>query len=289
MKWIEIAPAKINLSLHVTGRRPNGYHELSSLVVFSNFGDEITLEKSSSFQLNSSGPFASYLPKMHDNIMVRAAEGAASLFQKDLFIKIHLTKNLPISSGIGGGTSDAATLLRLLLRYWDIQQLPDHWNDFLLSLGADMPVCFLQKPCLMSGIGEVLEPFDLPFSLSMLLINPLKSISTPESFKRRIGSFSRPCMIPDTSNEAHFIEDLNNFQNDLTLPATFLCPEVREILFQFEQDPQCLLSRMSGSGATCFGIYETKKIAQEAYERFKQKFPTFWVRFIETKSSLKMP
>ncbi|MDP3532521.1 MAG: 4-(cytidine 5'-diphospho)-2-C-methyl-D-erythritol kinase [Alphaproteobacteria bacterium] len=273
-----VAPAKINLSLHITNKRPNGYHELSSLVVFTEFGDLIELKPAMHLMFNIQGPFAKDLPYPKQNSMIIAAQKAAKLFQKKLNVEITLTKNLPISSGIGGGTSDAATLLKMLLNFWQIKTLPENWPEFLLNLGADIPVCFFQKPCLMSGIGEHLEPFHLPFNIPILLINPLKSISTIEAFKTRKEVFSEPCQLPQPENLASFITSLKPMQNDLTHAAQIICIEVKSILEALQSDPNCHLARMSGSGATCFGLYSSIEDAKKAAENFKLIFPNFWIQ-----------
>lgn len=272
------APAKINLSLHITGKRLNGYHELSSLVVFTAFGDIIELKQASSLNFNIQGPFAKDLGNISQNSMFIAAHKAAALFQKKLNVDITLTKNLPISSGIGGGTTDAATLLKTLLEFWQIQTFPDNWSDFLLSLGADMPVCFFQKPCLMSGIGEFLEPFNIPFNIPILLINPLKPISTIDAFKIRKGPFSTPCDLGKEIDVPSFISSLKLMHNDLTHSAQIICKDVQIILEAFQSDQKCLLTRMSGSGATCFGIYPDEMLAEKATKELKYLFPDFWIQ-----------
>ena len=273
-----VAPAKINLSLHITNKRPNGYHELSSLVVFTEFGDLIELKPAAHLIFNIQGPFAKDLPSLEQNSMIIAAQKGAKLFQKELNVEITLTKNLPISSGIGGGTSDAATLLKMLLNFWQIKTLPENWPEFLLNLGADIPVCFFQKPCLMSGIGEYLEPFHLPFNIPILLINPLKSISTIEAFKRRKEVFSEPCFLPQTENLASFITSLKPMKNDLTHAAQIICNDIPNILEALQSDLNCHLARMSGSGATCFGLYSSIEDAKKAAENFKLIFPNFWIQ-----------
>lgn len=279
-----VAPAKINLSLHITGKRLNGYHELSSLVVFTEFGDLIELKPAAHLTFNVQGPFAKDLAHLEQNSMIIAAQKAAKLFQKELNVEITLTKNLPISSGIGGGTSDAATLLKMLLDFWQIKTLPENWTQFLLSLGADMPVCFFQKPCLMSGIGEYIDPFDVPFDIPILLINPLKSISTIEAFKIRKGIFSAHCLLPQINNAISFVVSLKPMHNDLTHSAEIMCKEVQTILEALQSDAECDLARMSGSGATCFGLYRNEGFVKKAAEKFKLIFPNFWVQetFIKT-------
>jgi 4-diphosphocytidyl-2-C-methyl-D-erythritol kinase len=273
-----IAPAKINLSLHITGKRSNGYHELSSLVVFTEFGDLIELKPAVQLTFNIQGPFAKDLAHLEQNSMIIAAQKAAKLFQKELNVEITLTKNLPISSGIGGGTSDAATLLKMLIDFWQIKILPEDWPQFLLGLGADMPVCFFQKPCLMSGIGEYLESFDLPFDMPILLINPLKSISTIEAFKMRKGIFSEHCFLPQVNNAISFIASLKPMHNDLIYPAQLICNDVQNILDALQSDSECDLARMSGSGATCFGLYRNEDSVKKAAEKFKLIFPNFWIQ-----------
>ncbi len=263
----EFAFAKVNLYLHVTGRRADGYHLLDSLAVFPEAGDALEAKAAPALTLAIEGPFAAAL-EGGDNLVLRAARkldasrGAA----------LRLTKNLPVASGIGGGSADAAAALRLLSRLWG-RPVPE---GAAAALGADVPVCLVSRPARMQGAGEVLLPAPRLPRFGMVLVNPGVPVATPAVFAARVGGFSPPASLPEGwwKTEA-MARDLAALSNDLEAPAIQICPPIGEVLAAIRATPGCLLARMSGSGATCFGIYVTLDEAIEAEALLAR--PGWWV------------
>ncbi|NMM43245.1 4-(cytidine 5'-diphospho)-2-C-methyl-D-erythritol kinase [Rhodospirillaceae bacterium KN72] len=262
-----LAPAKVNLSLRITGRRADGYHLLDSLVAFTDFGDRLSVSPSNDITFSITGPFAGIVPADASNLVVKAAEALADRFDipAGLGASLTLSKELPAAGGIGGGSADAASALRLLCDLWDID--PDHpaLPGVALSLGADIPVCLRGRACRMSGIGETLSPIPPLPSLGIVLVNPGAPCPTPAVFKARVGSFSPAASsIPDAWDRETVLAFLADEPNDLTDAAVTVCPEIKTILTAFSTLPSCRLARMSGSGATCFGLFDTADSAQAA-------------------------
>lgn len=281
------APAKINLHLHVTGRRDDGYHLIDSLVVFADIGDKILIEPSDQFSFQINGQFApSFIAMDRDdseqstNLAVRAARLLAKAQDRDLNYRITLTKNLPLAAGIGGGSSDAAAVLWGLMRLWDIDHKKSPWlHDLTLKLGADVPSCLRCAPVRMQGIGDRLTYFPGLPEIFMILIHPGKNCPTAEIFKRFSGPIRGDISIPQTLQKA---EDLISFikdqHNDLTPAAIEIVPEIAEMISALEQQENCLISRMSGSGASVFGLFKTMEDAQNAAEHIALSRPGWWVR-----------
>ncbi|AGT07360.1 4-(cytidine 5'-diphospho)-2-C-methyl-D-erythritol kinase [Paracoccus aminophilus] len=254
----EFAPAKINLTLHVTGQRADGYHLLDSLVVFAGVGDRVEISPGP-LSLTIDGPFAAGLSADADNLCLRAARLAGSEGA------IRLTKNLPLASGIGGGSADAAAVLRAF-RVWP--ERPE-------MLGADVPVCLAGRPLRMRGLGEILEPVpDLP-PLAVVLVNPGKGLATPDVF-RALTQRDNPAMpdLPEFFDRAGLLAFVAACRNDLEAPAISLLPEIADCLNAL-RDAGAELARMSGSGATCFGIFPDAEAAATAAEALAR--PGWWV------------
>ncbi|MCF3948926.1 4-(cytidine 5'-diphospho)-2-C-methyl-D-erythritol kinase [Acidiphilium iwatense] len=248
------ARAKVNLFLHVTGRRLDGFHTLDSLAVFPPVGDTLRLESGTGLSLAIDGPFGAGLSGEADNLVLRAARSFADAIGRSPDIAFTLTKNLPVASGIGGGSADAAASLRLLAAHWHRAVPP----DLAVSLGADVPVCLESRPARMGGIGEILAPAPQLPDFGMVLVNPGIAVSTPAIFVARTGDFSLPAGLPARWNDAAAMAaDLARLSNDLEAPAIRLAPAIGEVLAALRSTPNCLLARMSGSGATCFGIFPT--------------------------------
>lgn len=272
----EFAPAKVNLTLHVTGQRGDGYHLLDSLVVFASVGDWVEVRPADRLTLTIDGPEAPNLVPADDNLVLRAAR----LFGGPVNSAIRLTKNLPVSSGIGGGSADAAAALRAISRATG-QALPD--PDAVLSLGADVPVCLTSNAVRMQGIGEVLTPLKIPADLGMVLVNPRVAVATPAVF-RGLASKSNPPMPDDISilgtwgdGNQKFGEWVRDQRNDLQGPAIDQAPVIAEVVSALDgTDP--LLARMSGSGATCFALFKSEHHAQQAADRIRSQHPDWWVR-----------
>ncbi len=269
----ERAPAKINLHLHVVGRRSDGYHLLDSLVVFADAADVLTVEPADGLSLAVTGPFAAGLDGEADNLVLRAARALASSAGVDAAGRLVLEKNLPVASGIGGGSADAAAALRLLARFWGIDS---RLETLAAGLGADVPVCVMSRPALMSGIGEVLSPAPPLPAAGMVLVNPGVAVSTPSVFRAREGGFSAVADWPAGGwpDAESLAASLRETANDLEAPALRLAPVIGAALAALRAAPGCLLARMSGSGATCFGLFADAAVARAAaIER-----PGWWVR-----------
>jgi 4-diphosphocytidyl-2-C-methyl-D-erythritol kinase len=260
----EIARAKINLHLHVVGRRPDGYHLLDSLVVFAGIGDRLTVSPADRLTLSVIGPFAAGLQAEADNLVLRAARALAAHAGIPATGALVLEKNLPVASGIGGGSADAAAALRLLGRFWGVEA--GAFGQLAAGLGADVPVCVAGVPALMSGIGEVLAPAPALPGIGIVLVNPGVAVSTPAVFRARSAAFSDPARFPTSGwrDADSLIAALHATHNDLEPPARRLTPVIGDVLDMLTATAGCLLARMSGSGATCFGLFPDPEAAQAA-------------------------
>ncbi len=252
------APAKVNLFLHVVGQRPDGYHRLDSLVVFAGVGDFLHAAPAKDLRLQVTGPFAATLGAGPDNLVLRAAR----ILDSQKGAKLTLEKRLPVASGIGGGSADAAATLRLLSRMWDV---PAASPAQALALGADVPVCLTSAPCRMGGVGEVITPSPALPRFGIALVNPGVEVSTASIFRARQGVFSSPAMLPGGwGSAAALAADLAACRNDLEPPAIALCPAIGDALAKLRATRGCRLARMSGSGATCFALYDSPQEAARA-------------------------
>lgn len=254
-----LAPAKLNLTLHVTGQRADGYHLLDSLVIFADIGDRVTAENAPGLTLHTTGPHGGTVPPGADNLVMRAARLIGG---RDLAIT--LDKQLPAASGMGGGSSDAAATLRLLARLQGLA-MPD--TAALMKLGADLPVCMAApQPCRMQGLGEAVTPLRAVPGLALVIVNPGTPLSTPAVFKALRARHNPPMPrdLPDWPDVQAFCTWLAEARNDLELPACTLLPEIRDVIAALARQPGCLLARMTGSGATCFGVFETAQKADAA-------------------------
>lgn len=269
----EAAPAKVNLFLHIRGRRADGYHLLDSLAVFPSVGDYLWAEPSATLGLSIDGPFGDALPVSEDNLVLCSAARLAERAGVRAGASLRLRKNLPVASGIGGGSSDSAAALRLLSRLWDTS-VP---GDLALSIGADVPVCLTCRPQLMSGIGEHLTPVVSLPQAWIVLVNPLVSVSTGAVF-RTLSRRDNPAgpALPDAGlgTFADLIDWLSQQRNDMEDAAISLCPPIAEVLQALSPAP---LARMSGSGATCFGLLPTEAEAERLAARIRRRHPGWWV------------
>ncbi|MGH1445894.1 MAG: 4-(cytidine 5'-diphospho)-2-C-methyl-D-erythritol kinase [Cognatishimia sp.] len=279
-KVTAFAPAKLNLTLHVTGRRSDGYHVLDSLVVFADVGDQITAELNDTLSLNINGPMALGVPSDASNLMLKAA----ALMPLEQGAALSLTKNLPAASGIGGGSSDAAATLRALSQLWNV---PLPTSEMLLKLGADLPVCMTPLPQRMSGIGEKLSLVPNVPELNILLVNPKTEVPTPAVFKAMTNR-DNPGMtraLPAWSSQSDFVRWLGDQRNDMQAAACALAPEISNCLTALEAVEGCQLARMSGSGATCIGVFVTVNDAKAAELALKSIYPNWWVTAAKTTAS----
>ncbi len=256
------APAKVNLYLHVTGRRADGYHLLDSLAVFPAMGDRLSYAPAEALSLRLSGPFAAGLDGEADNLVLRAARRLAARAGQVPTGTLLLEKNLPVASGIGGGSADAAASLRLLRAAWGLKTELD---EIALALGADVPVCLARRTARMGGIGEILGPAPRLPPFGILLANPGFPVSTASVFRARRAAFSAPAALPAAWPDAGAMAaTLATLRNDLEGAATGLAPGIAEVLTWARHLPGCLLARMSGSGATCFALFPTPEQAARA-------------------------
>ena len=247
------APAKVNLALHVLGRRADGYHDLDSIVVFADVGDRLTFTPSDRFAIAVSGPFAAALPQAGDNIIAKswaAAQAIAARRGRALpAANVHLEKNLPVASGIGGGSANAAAALKGFLRVAGIDAIDDEVIAAGLAIGADVPVCLAGVACRMQGVGERITPLSGFAPLKAILVNPLVAVSTPAVFKSLAleKGQSHGAAIADERDPA-------TWRNDLSQPAMALAPVIGEVLQRLAATPGVTRAFMSGSGATCVAL-----------------------------------
>jgi 4-diphosphocytidyl-2-C-methyl-D-erythritol kinase len=257
----EHAPAKVNLYLHVTGR-DDSYHTLDSLVVFAGVHDTLTAEPADGLSLQVTGRFATTLAAEPGNLVLRAAWALSDLTQNRPGARIVLEKNLPVASGIGGGSADAAAALRLLARLWRLDVPPRTLHRIAAELGADVPVCLQCWPSRMGGIGDILSSPPVLPTYGIALVNPGLAVSTAEVFRHRRGAFSADADLPEAWPTAiDMARGLAACGNDLEAPAIGLCPAIDDVLQALGATEHCLIACMSGSGATCFGLYRTPEQA----------------------------
>ena len=266
----EFAPAKGNLTLHVTGRRADGYHLLDSLVVFPHIGDRLAVTPAAALSLVVEGPFAAGLAADGANLVLRAAR----LLAPDRGAALRLEKRLPLAAGIGGGSADAAAALRLLSRHWGVAMPP---TDALLALGADLPVCLAARSARMTGIGEAVAPVALPPGW-LVLCNPGVPVATGGVFAGLARAENAPMgPVPPLADAAALAAFLAAGRNDLEAPARALAPAIGAVLAALAAAPGCLLARMSGSGATCFGLFAGEAAARRAAAGIAAAEPGWWV------------
>ncbi|MBV9570678.1 MAG: 4-(cytidine 5'-diphospho)-2-C-methyl-D-erythritol kinase [Alphaproteobacteria bacterium] len=274
----ELAPAKVNLFLHVGNRRADGYHELESLVVFASVGDEITLEEAGELSFAVEGPFASRLTADTDNLVLQAVRKFCELTETQQHVRITLTKNLPVASGIGGGSSDTAATLRGLSRLWpERANLQALWN-LGGEIGSDVAVCVLPGCWWMTGRGERFATINVLGTFDALLVNAGVPVATGivyDALRERtgVGSAARPQQFSNVSALADYLRAV---RNDLEVPARQLFPVIGETIDAI-MGTNALLARMSGSGATCFGIYPDAVSTQAAAEAILKQHPNWWV------------
>jgi 4-diphosphocytidyl-2-C-methyl-D-erythritol kinase len=267
----EFAPAKVNLTLHVTGQRSDGYHLLDSLVVFCGIGDWVTAKAAPALGLTITGPQSAALAVRDDNLVLRAANA----FDASLGAALTLDKHLPVASGIGGGSANAAAALRALSRLWGIA-LPD--ASQVLALGADVPVCLSGKPARMCGIGDrVYVTHTLP-AMHIVLVNPGVEVPTPAVFRALLHKTNPPMpeTLPQWPDAASLADWLALQRNDLEIPACQIAPVIGDVLGTLAAQPGALIARMSGSGATCFGLFESDASAKTACESIAIAYPKWW-------------
>jgi 4-diphosphocytidyl-2-C-methyl-D-erythritol kinase len=288
--FVEPAPAKINLYLNVSGRRDDGYHSMESLVVFTEFGDLIGLAPAPALSLTRTGPFAAHLPENpKDDLCLRAAQELAAILGHNAGVAISLEKNIPVAAGVGGGSADAAAILRALCRAWQIDPGLSQVLDVAARLGADVPVCLRGHTAMMRGVGDVVSPRETDPELDLVLVNPNLPLSTAAVFAslsdKEIASVG--LQAPEkTGGFDSYVATLRKYRNDLMRPARELCPDVDDVLEVLSGIADCQLARMSGSGPTCFGIFGSKEAATRAAQKISRLHPRWWVCPTRTQTSL---
>jgi 4-diphosphocytidyl-2-C-methyl-D-erythritol kinase len=274
----EFAPAKINLFLHVGEKRADGFHALQSLVVFASAGDTLRFEQSETLSLAVEGPFAHGLETEADNLVLRAARALAAEAGRPAHAKITLTKNLPVSSGIGGGSADAAAALRGLVRLWNVSVPEIRLHALAGQLGSDVPVCVASRTSWMEGRGEGVSAAPGLPSLGIVLVNPGVAVPTGEVFgalrTRRGVDHLKPAR---WDSKADLIAYLKTTTNDLETPAKEVAPAIADAIAAIARSNGVLLARMSGSGATCFGLFTDKAQAQATARGVAAAHADWWV------------
>ncbi len=288
----ELAHAKVNLALHVTGRRHDGYHTIESIVVFADYADVISVAPSEDGRMHLAvkGPFANTLAESStpdSNLVIRAASALMRASGgRAPATRLTLTKRLPISAGIGGGSADAAATLRLLNRQWRFALKDDKLREIGVKLGADVPMCLESRPLVAKGIGEQITPIEGMPALSIVMAKPKVAVTTKDVFARLSPADRVPLPTPPRFRSLlDVVFWLRQTRNDLAEPAeavTKLAGSASKFLMR---DPECLFARMSGSGATAFGIFATMDAAERAANRLRHEKPTWWVVAAQTKGS----
>lgn len=279
---VENAPAKVNLTLRVLGRRADGYHEIESLVVFADFGDRLGLAPAPKLTLKVHGPRAAQAGGEADNLVLKAARALAERIPGIVLGAFELEKNLPVAAGIGGGSADAAAALRLLATLNDLTRDEPRLYAAARASGADVPVCLDPRPRLMRGVGEILsEPLVLPL-LHGVLVNPGVALATKDVFAGWEPTVKSGGPVDTTAiakvDRERLLQFLANQPNDLEPAAVKLAPEVGGVLMALRSLDGCRLARMSGSGATCFGLFDEAAAARAAEDALRSKYPRWWAK-----------
>jgi 4-diphosphocytidyl-2-C-methyl-D-erythritol kinase len=284
---IEDGRAKVNLTLRVIGRRVDGYHELESVVAFADCADQLTLTPGSKLNLKTTGPLAEACGETADNLVLKAAQLLGERVPELKLGDFVLDKVLPVAAGIGGGSADAAAALRLLARANSLAIDDERLTEVAKLTGADVPVCLASRACVMTGVGETLMPLSLP-KLPCVLVNPRVPVATRDVFAA-LGLRNGELLVGATdvlqaaawpeagASVEDWVEALATSSNDLEAPATRLQPAIGEVLAALNATNGAWLARMSGSGATCFAIYENTAEAQRASQKIQLDRPTWWV------------
>lgn len=281
----EFAPAKINLTLHITGRREDGFHLLESFVAFADVGDEIAVNVQEGFDISVSGPFAGRLENEPDNIALEAAISFVYGFGNRLpGVHVDLVKNLPIAAGMGGGSSDAAAVIRALAYLVDEKVSKTAADQLAAGLGADVTVCLDPDAAFMSGIGNIVTPLPKLPEVYAVLVNPnikmltgavFAALAVPGAIRRdEVGLKPEHAFV----DVVDLVEFVSSCRNDLEAPAIRMCREIFEVKEALSGADGCLIARMTGSGATCFGIYDNEQNAHQAAEAISEEAPGWWVR-----------
>jgi 4-diphosphocytidyl-2-C-methyl-D-erythritol kinase len=282
--WLcELAPAKLNLFLHITGRRDDGYHELESVFAFTKFGDEVRVRKSATISLTVVGSFAQDLlnENPENNLVMKAAKALHHYCGESYGVEIVLEKNIPIAAGIGGGSSDAAATLRALIELWQVEIPRDDLMNIALALGADVPACIEVKTSFVSGIGENIRPIKLAKNFACVLVNAGHKLKTSEVFLAYKDMKVEFTPTVERGLNSADVASLVSLQNDLLRPACLKMVGVSDVIKKLEDIDEAMLVRMSGSGATCFVLINTIEVAEQVAKRLKKTHSHWWVQAAE--------
>jgi len=277
----EQARAKVNLTLHILGKRPDGYHELESLAVFADLCDELSFSAAREDTLRLEGPFAGAVDG--ENLILKAKRAVAGWLGREIHGDFLLKKNIPVAAGLGGGSSDAAAAIRILLGAYGNSAGVESFIERAASIGADVPVCLYNQAAWMQGLGERITPAAKLPSLPAILVNPRIKVSTADVFRRLGAAPYRPQEVrrplledADFGDPKKAAALLRQGRNDLEKPAIALEPAVESTLDAIARQEGCLLARLSGSGPTCFGLFPTQEIARTAAEAVARAHPSWW-------------
>lgn len=274
-----LAPAKLNLALHVTGRRDDGYHLIDSMVAFADFGDLITVSRAENDEFVVTGHYAPMVPINEGNLVMAARDllRGQHTGREAEPVSILLEKRLPVASGVGGGSSDAAAAFKALSELWEMEPDLDELARRVLPLGADIPMCMAAAPLIAGGIGDVIASLDTFPAVDAVLVNPGLPVSTLEVFrmleKRDNAPLPRPPAIPDFGVLTGYLADT---RNDLQSTAIALCPMISDVIDSLQANG-ATFARMSGSGATCFGLFDSPAVAEAAAGRIRKQHPGWFV------------
>nr|WP_314261735.1 4-(cytidine 5'-diphospho)-2-C-methyl-D-erythritol kinase [uncultured Devosia sp.] len=278
---VQLAPAKVNLALHVTRRREDGYHDLESLVVFADLADELEAVPASADTLTISGPFSKALGTGDNNLVMRAVAAFRARWPEAVAggLTLRLVKNLPVAAGIGGGSADAAAALRLMASLSNQPIALSELSDMAARLGADVPACLVSAPLVARGVGEVLSPLPQFPACHIVLVNPMIPLATADVFRRLRAhdNYPLPELPQPLTRPAQLGIWLAETRNDLQPPAVKLVPVIGHIVEELAETQGCILARMSGSGATVFGLFGSSGQAHQAAQVMRASHPDHWV------------
>lgn len=267
------APAKLNLNLRIVGKREDGFHLLQSLVAFLSLADEIEIAPASGLSLEIAGPFGGQISAA-DNLVLRAARA----LDASRGAKITLHKNIPVGAGLGGGSADAACVLKGLNQFWGLKRSEAELLEIAAKLGSDVPACIHSKPLWMEDTGGKLIPVSFQPAWHVVLVYPHVLLTAKEVYSRMAAPYSHIQPIPQFKNDVDWLEYLQREENDLTPAATSIHPEIARLMETMSQLPDVLFARMSGSGSTCFSVFENGEDAKNAATSLQHEFPNYWVR-----------
>lgn len=275
--WQELAPAKINLALHITGKRADGYHLLDSWVQFTTLTDVLTaevLENTTVVTLKADSDFAANMQLNEDNLIIKAAKAFQKQFGITQGARLHVQKHIPVGAGLGGGSADAAATLRLLNRAWNVNAFTEALVPIAAALGADVPACLYNQPARMRGTGEQLTPCPSMSNWGVLLVFPGKPLATAEVYHAMQPPYSGEILADPA--RLGWQGALHYSVNDLERPAFALYPELQSLLKSMQQLPGCSMARMSGSGSACFALFENEQQAKIVQQKWQEKHPEMW-------------